>query len=52
MLVLGRRVAILKDTTVAALPSDLTGRIYKSIDLAKPKTVKVVNVIACFCVRE
>jgi hypothetical protein len=40
MLVLGRRIAILKDTTVGALPTDLTGRIYKSVNLAKPTTVK------------
>jgi hypothetical protein len=41
MLVLGRRVAILKDTTVKALPTDLTGRIYKSVDLKQLETVRV-----------
>jgi hypothetical protein len=40
MLVLGRRIAILKDTTVATLPTDLTAKIYKNVDLANTKTVK------------
>jgi hypothetical protein len=45
-MVLGRRVAILKDRTidvgqtVERLPTDLTGRIYKSVDLDKPATVR------------
>ncbi len=38
-LVLGRRLAILKDKPVAALPTDLVGRIYKSVDLEDPATV-------------
>jgi hypothetical protein len=39
-IVLGRRVAILKDRTIERLPTDLTGRIYKSIDLDEPGTVR------------
>lgn len=45
-IVLGRRVAILKDRTidqgqkVKRLPTDLTGRIYKPIDLDDPDTVR------------
>lgn len=45
-IVLGRRVAILKDRTidekhqVKRLPTDLTGRIYKSVDLDEPATVR------------
>jgi hypothetical protein len=45
-IVLGRRVAILKDRTidqgqkVERLPTDLTGRIYKSVDLDDPATVR------------
>lgn len=39
-IVLGRRVAILKDWTIKRLPTDLTGRIYKSVDLDKPATVR------------
>lgn len=45
-IVLGRRVAILKDRTidqgqkVERLPTDLTGRIYKSVDLDEPATVR------------
>jgi hypothetical protein len=38
-LVLGRRIAILKDEPVKALPSDLTSKIYKEVDLAKLDTV-------------
>lgn len=38
-LVLGRRLAILKDEPVKALPTDLVGRIYKTVDLTKPETV-------------
>jgi hypothetical protein len=46
MIVLGRRVAILKDRTidrdqkVEQLPSDLTGRIYKPVDLDDIATVR------------
>jgi hypothetical protein len=45
-IVLGRRVAILKDRTidegqkVERLPTDLTGRIYKPVDLDDPGTVR------------
>lgn len=38
-LVLGRRLAILKDKPVETLPTDLVGRIYKTIDLDNVKTV-------------
>jgi hypothetical protein len=38
-LVLGRRLAILKDKPVQRLPTDLVGRIYKEVDLTKPTTV-------------
>lgn len=34
MLITGRRCAILRDTSVPAMPSDLVGHIYKSTDLA------------------
>jgi len=34
MLVTGRRCAILKDTTIAAVPTDISGHIYKSVNLA------------------
>ncbi|HEX2058002.1 MAG TPA: hypothetical protein VHI71_06495 [Actinomycetota bacterium] len=45
-IVIGRRVAILKDRTidegqeVERLPTDLTGRIYKPVDLDDPATVR------------
>ena len=45
-IVLGRRIAILKDRTidedqeVQRLPTDLTGRIYKRVDLDEPDTVR------------
>jgi hypothetical protein len=32
MMVIGRRCAMLKDTTAAGLPSDLTAQLYKSVD--------------------
>lgn len=32
MLVIGRRCAMLKDTTATGLPSDLTAQLYKSVD--------------------
>ncbi|MDI3340092.1 MAG: hypothetical protein QJR03_06125 [Sphaerobacter sp.] len=34
MLITGRRCAILKDTTTPALPTDLAGQIYKSVDFS------------------
>jgi hypothetical protein len=33
MILSGRRTALLKDTSVARLPTDLVGRIYRSVDL-------------------
>jgi hypothetical protein len=39
MLMAGRRCALLKDRTISALPTDLVGRIYKSVDLDLPQTV-------------
>lgn len=39
-IVLGRRVAILKDRTIERMPTDLTGRIYKPVDLDDPATVR------------
>lgn len=38
-LVLGRRLAVLKDEPVEKLPTDLVGRIYCEVDLADPSTV-------------
>jgi hypothetical protein len=38
-LVLGRRLALLKDKSLKAMPSDLVGQIYLDVDLAKPSTV-------------
>ena len=40
MLMTGRRVALLKDATVEALPTDLVGKIYKSVNLEKLSTVR------------
>lgn len=39
MLMAGRRCALLKDASIARMPTDLVGRIYKSIDLDDPATV-------------
>ena len=33
MLIAGRRCALLKDTSIKKLPTDLVGRIYKEVDL-------------------
>jgi hypothetical protein len=38
-LVLGRRLALLKDKSLKAMPSDLVGHIYLDVDLAKPGSV-------------
>jgi hypothetical protein len=38
-MVLGRRLAILKDEPVKQLPTDLVGKIYKEVDLADSSTV-------------
>lgn len=37
MLMTGRRCALLKDKSAPALPSDIAGLIYKSIDLDDPR---------------
>jgi hypothetical protein len=39
-LVLGRRIALLKDHSLAAMPSDLVGHIYREVDLDQPATVE------------
>jgi hypothetical protein len=41
MLMTGRRTALLKDSSVPKLPTDLVGRIFKEIDLTAPETVDV-----------
>jgi hypothetical protein len=41
VLVLGRRVAILKDESIEQLPTDLTGRIYLPVNLDEPESVSV-----------
>jgi hypothetical protein len=46
-LVLGRRLAILKDVSVETLPVDLVGRIYKSVDLADADTVATALHVWC-----
>jgi hypothetical protein len=40
MLMAGRRCALLKDTTIPTMPTDLVGRIYKSVDLDVPEAVE------------
>ena len=40
MLMTGRRCALLKDHSIARMPTDLVGRIYKSVDFNKPATVR------------
>lgn len=40
MLITGRRCALLKDRSVKSLPTNLTGRIYKSVDLDDAKSVE------------
>lgn len=40
MLMTGRRTAILKDTSIDNLPTDLVGKIYKSVDLDDVSAVK------------
>lgn len=39
-LVLGRRLAILRDKSIKDLPSDLTGKIYEPVNLDDPSTVR------------
>lgn len=40
MLVLGRRTALLKDKSIKSMPTDLVGKVYKSINLDRSSTVK------------
>jgi hypothetical protein len=40
MLMTGRRLALLKDTSIATMPIDLVGKIYKSVQMVKPETVE------------
>jgi hypothetical protein len=42
MLMTGRRCALLKDTSIDKMPTDLVGKIYKSVDLDDPQTVESV----------
>jgi hypothetical protein len=42
MLVTGRRCALLKDDSIDRMPTDLVGKIYKSVKIAKPSTVAKV----------
>lgn len=42
MLVTGRRTGLLKDRSIDRMPTDLVGRIYKSVDLDDPATVEAV----------
>ena len=45
MLMSGRRLALLKDTSIERLPTDLVGKIYKSIDLECPdEAASVIHV--------
>jgi hypothetical protein len=39
MLMTGRRIALLKDKTVPKLPTDVVGKIYKSVNIDRPRTV-------------
>jgi hypothetical protein len=39
MLMTGRRCALLKDTSIERMPTDLVGQIYKSVNLTQPDTV-------------
>ena len=40
MLMAGRRCALLKDTSIAALPTDLVGKIYKPVDIGHAESVR------------
>lgn len=42
MLTTGRRCALLKDTSIARLPTDLVGKIYKGVDFDEVATVEAV----------
>jgi len=39
MLITGRRCALLKDRSLKDMPTDLVGKIYRSVDFGKPKTI-------------
>jgi hypothetical protein len=39
MLITGRRCALLKDCSIPRMPTDLVGKIYKSVDLKKTKSI-------------
>ena len=41
MLITGRRCALLKDKSIDKMPTDLVGKIYKSVDLARPETIGI-----------
>lgn len=41
MIVTGRRCAILKDNAVASLPTDLSGHVYKPVNLDDPDSIKL-----------
>lgn len=41
MLMTGRRCALLKDSSIRRMPTDLVGRIYKAVDFESPDTVAV-----------
>ena len=38
-MVLGRRLALLKDRSLKTMPTDLVGAIYDDVELSKPSTV-------------
>lgn len=40
MLMTGRRVALLKDGSIAKMPTDFVGMIYKSVDLSDDRTIR------------
>lgn len=39
MLITGRRCALLKDRSIVKMPTDLVGKIYKSVDFGKSETI-------------
>jgi hypothetical protein len=40
MLITGRRCALLKDSSITKLPTDLVGHIYRGVDFDEPRTVE------------
>jgi hypothetical protein len=40
MMMTGRRVALLKDSSVKKLPTDLVGKIYRALDITRPASVR------------